>query len=128
LEKQKTKEVETAEILKNIKNIFSEKKCEEMQFMDLQNVNSYLTYFAIATAKTSTQARSVARDIEKYMKPLRKGQGIQNKSPHGTVAKDKSGWLVLDYGDIIVHIMEPDMRAYYDLEKLWGDAKFMDIA
>lgn len=127
MEKQIVNKSDSIEILKNIKKIFIEKKCDEIQFMDLQNVNSYLTYFAIATTKTSTQARSVARDIEKFMKPLRKGQGIQNKSPHGTVAKDNSGWLLLDYGDIIVHIMEPEIRSYYDLERLWGDAKFLDL-
>lgn len=127
MEKPNNKEFTVNDILKNIKKIFLEKKCEEIQFLDLQNVNSYLTYFAIATAKTDTQARSVAREIEKFMKPLRKGQGIQNRSPQGNVAKDNSGWLLLDYGDIIVHIMNPEIRSYYNLERLWGDAKVLDF-
>ncbi|WCL47963.1 ribosome silencing factor [Leptospira sp. GIMC2001] len=126
--KQSNKNSDVIGILKEIKRIFVEKKCDDMQFLDLQDVNSYLTYFAIATAKTNTQARSAARDIDKYMKPLRKGKGIQNHQlPSNAVGKDSSGWLLLDYGDILVHIMEPDIRTYYDLERLWGDANFLSL-
>lgn len=126
MEKANNSETSPHSILKKIKQIFTDKKCDDSLFMDLQDVNSYLTYFAIATAKTDTQARSVARDIEKFMKPIRKSQGIQNRTPSGNTAKDNSGWLLLDYGDIIVHIMNPEIREYYDLERLWGDAKFIE--
>lgn len=116
------------EILSQIRKIFEEKKCDDVLFLDLQDVNSYLTYFAIATVKTQTQARSVARDVDKYMKPLRKSKGIQSRqAPNQAIAKDDSGWLLLDYGDILVHIMDPEIRKYYDLEKLWGDSQFLEI-
>jgi len=115
-------------ILKEIRAILLDKKCEDISFLDLQDVNSYLTYFVIATAKTNTQARSTAREIDKYMKPLRKSTGIQTRSVTGnSVAKDDSGWLLLDYGDILVHVMESDIRSYYNLERLWGDAKSIDL-
>lgn len=119
---------EVVSILKDIRSILLDKKCEDINFLDLQDVNSYLTYFVIATAKTNTQARSTAREIDKYMKPLRKSKGIQTRSVTGnSVAKDDSGWLLLDYGDILVHVMEADVRSYYNLERLWGDAKTMEL-
>lgn len=119
---------EISEILQELNKLLNEKKCEDIQFMDLQDVNSYLTYFVLATTKTATQARSVAREVDRYMKPRRKGMGVQSRTiPVTSAAKDTSGWLLLDYGDIIVHIMEPDVRTYYDLEKLWGDAQFLNI-
>ena len=119
---------EVIPILKEIRKILLDKKCEEISFLDLQDVNSYLTYFVIASTKTNTQARSTARDIDKFMKPLRKSSGIQNRSvPGNAVGKDDSGWLLLDYGDIIVHVMETDIRAYYNLERLWGDAKQIEL-
>ncbi|MCZ8237504.1 MAG: ribosome silencing factor [Leptospiraceae bacterium] len=119
---------EVVSILKEIRSILLDKKCEDINFLDLQDVNSYLTYFVIATAKTNTQARSTAREIDKYMKPLRKSKGIQTRSVTGnSVAKDDSGWLLLDYGDILVHVMEADVRSYYNLERLWGDAKTMEL-
>lgn len=125
---QNNQTTDVIDILKHIKTIFEEKKCDQIQFLDLQDVNSYLTYFAIATAKTQTQARSAARDIDKYMKPLRKSKGIQTKNPpNQAYVKDSSGWLLLDYGDILVHIMDPEIRGFYDLERLWGDAKLLDF-
>ena len=115
-------------ILKEIRTILLEKKCDDISFLDLQDVNSYLTYFVIATAKTNTQARSTAREIDRFMKPLRKSSGIQTRSITGnSVVKDDSGWLLLDYGDILVHVMETDIRSYYNLERLWGDAKSIDL-
>jgi ribosome-associated protein len=124
----KQNNVEIVTILKEIRAILLDKKCEDISFLDLQDVNSYLTYFVIATAKTNTQARSTAREIDKYMKPLRKSTGIQTRSVTGnSVAKDDSGWLLLDYGDILVHVMESDIRSYYNLERLWGDAKSIDL-
>ncbi len=123
---QRKTNMEIMEILKSIKKIFDEKKCDSVQFLDLRNVNSYLSYFAIATAKTSTQARSCAREIEKFMKPLAKSSGRMSGNSHILVNRDDSGWLLLDYGEIIIHIMEPGIREYYNLERLWGDARFFD--
>ncbi|WP_411822596.1 ribosome silencing factor [Leptospira sp. 'Mane'] len=110
--------------LKKIKQSLSDKKCEQIQILDLQDVNSYLSIFVIATAKTETQARSCAKDIEKYMKPLK----LAERRNHLTdLPKDATGWVLLDYGEICVHIMTEEMRSYYSLERLWGDAKVISV-
>lgn len=124
---EKYNEPNSIDILKNIKKIFLDKKCENIQFLNLQKVNSYLSYFAIATAKTSAQARFCAREIEKYMRPYRKQVEGFRRPSNLIPSRDQSGWIVLDYGDIIVHIMQPEIREYYNLERLWGDADFLSI-
>lgn len=95
-----------------------EKKCEDIVILNLEKVNSYLSIFIIASVNSATQARAVSREIEKSLKEFKLGMGSQDKS-----SSLDSGWILLDYGEIIVHIMTKDARGYYDLEKLWGDAK-----
>ncbi|MCW7490154.1 ribosome silencing factor [Leptospira meyeri] len=110
---------ETLEHLKKIKQTLIDKKCENIQFLDLKDVHSYLSLFVIATVKTETQGRSCAKDIDKYMKPLKLAVKRQNLTD---LPKDATGWILLDYGEICVHIMTDEMRTYYSLDRLWGDA------
>ena len=110
-----TKNDDSSDIIRIISEILESKKCDDISVLNLENINSYLSWFVIATSGTSTQARAASREIQKAMKSYRKintNRGI-----------DDSGWILLDYGDIIVHIMTPDLRNFYDLDKLWGDSK-----
>jgi len=110
---------ETKKILKEIISLLKEKKCEDIIVMNLEEVNSYLSLFVIATVASHTQGRAAARDLEKKMKPYKLGAGNMEKKSIPT----ESGWTLLDLGEIVVHIMTAETRAYYDLDKLWGDAK-----
>ncbi|MDZ4727241.1 MAG: ribosome silencing factor [Leptospira sp.] len=115
---------ETLGHLKKIEKSLIEKKCEQIEALDLREVNSYLSIFVLATVKSETQGRSVAKDIEKYMKPLK----LAERRNHITdLPKDATGWILLDYGEICVHIMTEEMRNYYSLERLWGDAKVINL-
>ncbi len=110
---------ETKKVLKEIISLLKEKKCEDIVIMNLEEVNSYLSLFVIATVASHTQGRAAARELEKKMKPYKLGAGnIEKKS-----TPTESGWTLLDLGEIVVHIMTAETRAYYDLDKLWGDAK-----
>ena len=110
---------ETKKVLKEIISLLKEKKCEDIVVMNLEEVNSYLSLFVIATVASHTQGRAAARDLEKKMKPYKLGAGNMEKKSIPT----ESGWTLLDLGEIVVHIMTAETRAYYDLDKLWGDAK-----
>jgi ribosome-associated protein len=106
-------------ILKKIVEILKDKKCEEITVLDLEKVNTYLSVFIICTVKTNIQGNAAARELERSMKELKLGRGNQDKKG---VSAD-NGWTLLDFGEIIIHIMTPEKRNFYDLEKLWGDAE-----
>lgn len=110
-------------ILKMIQTVFNEKKCEDVLFLDLEKVNTYLSVFAICTVGSTIQARAVARDLEKTLKQYK----IIKSSSAGKSEGTDNGWILMDLGEIIVHIMTEEKRSYYSLEKLWGDASRIKV-
>jgi ribosome-associated protein len=96
-----------------------EKKGNEIVRLDLRNIHSSIAdFFVICHAESSTQVKAIANSVEdevyKALKqePIRK-EGLQ----YGE-------WILLDYGDVVVHIFKTDKRQYYAIEDLWGDAEF----
>lgn len=78
------------------------------------NIASFTDYFVIASGSSSRMLQSLsstlARDIKTYFH--------KTSTPQG---KSDSGWIVLDYGDVVVHLFSPEQRNYYDLEGLWSE-------
>ena len=72
-------------------------------------------YFVVCSGDSTTQVKAIADNIEEA---LRK----QGKKPLGTEGSRFATWILMDYGDIIVHVFEEETRAYYELEKFWLDA------
>ena len=117
----KNKDITTPlHLIQEIVKILETKKCENISALNLNTVNTFLSYFVIASANTTTQARSVSREITRFMKGHRKMSSRQHSDMD-------SGWVLLDFDDILVHIMTPQTREFYDLDKLWGDAKPVKI-
>jgi len=107
--------------LQKIQKILLEKKCESLAFLDLSEVHDYLSFFVIATVRTETQARSVARELEKSLK-------LQRDLRRKTEPKsDGDCWILLDSGEICIHLMTEKTRTYYALERLWGDASSLSL-
>lgn len=87
-----------------------------MLLLDIRDVASFADYFVIATAGSSRQIDAILETIDQ---DLRKGEKIR---PSGTEGDPNTGWVLLDYGDVVVHIFGPEERAYYSLERLWSRA------
>lgn len=81
--------------------------------IDVSRVASFTDYFVIATAQSPLQFSALAEYLEKNLKP----EGHDLRHAEGTAA---SGWVLLDFGDLIVHLFTPEQRAFYRLEELWG--------
>jgi ribosome-associated protein len=113
-EKKKFTEPEIVEIFKKSARLLDEKKGADIIMMDLREVNSYLDYFLIATGNSRIHCRSMARELEKFIH----SQGLRCR----VKPEYDSGWIILDFNELIVHIFTQEMREYYQLEKLWGDA------
>lgn len=98
-----------------------ELKCEEVVVMDLRGLSGVTDFFVIATGTSDRQLRSVAERIEEY------GHRVGSRV-FGRAGYDLGQWVLLDFVDVVVHLFDPERRAYYDLELLWGDAPKIDWA
>jgi ribosome-associated protein len=92
------------------------KKAENIVVLDVRKLSSVTDYFVIVTGTSEPHLRAITDEITDQ---LRAGHGLRPHAIDGTL---HAAWLVLDYFDVMVHIMRPDLRAHYDLEGLWGDA------
>jgi ribosome-associated protein len=114
--KKKTTKTDLKKILKLIQKILLEKKCKDISFLNLEKIHTYLSVFVICTVDSHIQARAVSRELEKNLKEFKLGKGNQDKKTQD------NGWILLDMGEIIIHVMTEEKRSFYALEKLWGDA------
>jgi ribosome-associated protein len=96
-------------------HFLEDRKALDTILIDLKEVNSYLDYFLITTGNSRIHCRALARDLEKQAHSL--GVKGLNRPDYD------SEWIILDFSEIIVHIFTMEMREYYQLERLWGDAR-----
>lgn len=94
-------------------DILSDHQALDIALLDISRTASFTDYFVIATAQSPLQFNALADYLEKELKP--EGNDLRHKE--GTPA---SGWMLLDFGGVIVHVFSPDQRKYYRLEELWG--------
>ena len=92
------------------------KKAEDILILDVRALSSVTDYFVIAAGSSEPHLRAIVDEIADR---LREHYGLRPKAIDGTF---RAAWVVLDYFDVIVHVMRQDVRARYDLETLWGDA------
>ncbi len=92
------------------------KKASDVEILDV-SANTVLTeYFVIAHGKSSVQVRALAENVEDKLAEA----GIDSVRKEGG---DSSRWMLLDYGDVIVHVFEEEARGFFNLEKIWADSK-----
>ncbi len=96
-----------------------EKKAEDTIVMDLSAVNSYFDYFVVTSGSSNIHCRALARDLQKFFQERGMKEGVKPDL--------NSGWIILDYSSIIVHIFTEELRSYYRLEKLWADARRIEF-
>jgi ribosome-associated protein len=92
------------------------KKAEDIVILDLRKISSITDYFVICTGTSEPHLRAIVDEIQEQL------EEDQQISPRGTDGSINTAWVVLDYFDVIVHVMRKDVRNLYKLEDLWGDA------
>ena len=108
------------ELYSNIVKILDDKKAEGVAVLDTTDLTVVSEYFVIATGNSSTHVKSLADDVEYELQQL----GVEPDHIEGRA----TGWILLDYGSVLVHIFTRDNRDYYNIEHLWADAKQVDIS
>jgi len=98
-----------------------ELKAQEIRILQIDRLCGFADYFVIATCLSRIQMRSLAQKIVENAKDT----GRQRLGYEG---EDSENWILLDYGDVIVHVFNTEARSYYNLERLWGDAEEIEWA
>ena len=92
-----------------------DKQAADIVLLDAREVCNFADYFVICSGETSRQIKAIYDEVEHTLKK----EGILPHHHEGTV---DSGWLLLDFGEVIVHVFAPFEREYYQLDKLWSQA------
>lgn len=103
-----------------IGNSCLEKKAEDVVILDMQKVSTFCDYFVVASAGSFKKTTAIADYIEESLSKRR-------LKPHHIEGREDGRWILLDYGSVVVHIFYEQDRRFYDLERLWGDAKRIDF-
>ena len=92
------------------------KKAENIVILELRELSSVTDFFVICTGTSEPHLRAI---VDELTEKLREEHALRPRAMDGTL---QTAWVVLDFFDVIVHVMRADIRDHYDLEGLWGDA------
>ena len=106
------------DLARSVVTTLEDKKGEDILLMDIQNLASFADYFIICNGTSDRMLDALADSVAEAAK---KEFGIIAR-PEG---EPVDGWLVVDLGDVVVHLFSPDQREYYDLEKLWDRGRVL---
>lgn len=113
--------MESNVLVKEIAKVLDEKKAVDIVAIKTEEVTVVSDYFIIASGTSNTHAKSLADDVEYEIKTR---LGVDPEHIEGRA----TGWILLDYGTVLVHIFTQDNREYYNLERLWADASSVDLS
>ena len=106
---------EPDDIARRIVDLLADRQAEDIVLLDIRRVAPFADYFVIASAENPRQMRALVQTLEKELRQDK----VRSFHREGDL---DSGWVLLDYGEIIVHLFSPELRAYYALEELWREA------
>lgn len=108
--------MEISEMYDNIIGALKEKKAVDLKIIDIQELTTIATYFIICSGTSTTHIKSLADEVEFKLKE----KGIM---PFRREGYNSARWILMDYGDIVVHIFHEEDREFYNLERLWQDGR-----
>jgi ribosome-associated protein len=91
-------------------------KAQDVVLLDLRGVTDMSDFFLIATGTSDTHVRAIAQHVEMEMRKL-------GAAAHHVEGAEQGRWALLDFVDVVVHVFHPTLRQFYQLERLWGDAR-----
>jgi len=96
------------------------KKAIDLRVLDLRGLASFTDYFVICTGSNPRQIQAISDEVQRLL--LQAGE-----KPIGTEGYENAQWVLLDFGDFLVHVFSPEARQYYDLERLWRHAPAVEL-
>ena len=108
--------MESIALAKKIMTILEEKKATDILALDISEISTLADYFILASAENVRQLDALEDAVEEDVRLEVNKEG-----------ESSSGWILMDYRDIVVHLFTKEQRVFYDLEKIWSDAKRMEM-
>jgi ribosome-associated protein len=99
-------------------NVLEEKKGENILLLDINGISDFTDYFILCSGTSVRMLDSLADEVTRYLKS-------NQKRDFRVEGETQEGWLLIDCGNLIVHIFSPERREYYRLEELWGRGKVL---
>lgn len=111
--------VNPIDLARRLVDAIEDKKGEKIVLMDIHAQSSFADYFVICSGSSERQLKAI---LDAILETARKEW---NLSPRSVEGKPDTGWILLDWGDVIVHIFSPSQRRYYNLESLWKESPIL---
>lgn len=108
------------EMLKIAYNALDDKKAINTTAIDISEISILADYFLIASGNNTNQVHALADNVTKKMNKA----GYSSKKTEGY---NNANWILMDYGDLIIHIFDKESRSFYDLERIWADGKIIEM-
>jgi ribosome-associated protein len=109
-----------SQLADKITDLIFNKKGYDVKILDLRKLTTITDYFVVCSGDSDTQVKAIADEVDKTLRD----QGIRAWHIEGYQALN---WILIDFIDVVVHVFKKETRAYYNLEKLWGDAPVTDV-
>ncbi len=113
--------MQAKEMAKIVYHALDEKKGEDIRIIDIAGVSVLADYFIIANGTSESQVQAMVDNVEEEMHKA--GYTLKQREGYGS-----GNWVLLDFGDVIVHVFDKENRLFYDLERIWRDGKNIEIA
>lgn len=113
--------MELENLTKLVVDALEDLKARDVKVLDVRGLSNVTDVMVIASGTSSRQVKALARHVAEEA-------GKQQQKPFGMEGEEIGEWALVDLGDVVAHIMLPDVRAFYNLEKLWSDAGELDVA
>ena len=112
--------MDTKKLVKELYAAIEGKKGENIRIIDISGVSVIADYFIIANGNNVNQVQAIADSVDEIM--------VKNNLPAGRIeGYNSANWILMDYGNVIVHIFSKEDRLFYDLERIWRDGKNIEI-
>jgi ribosome-associated protein len=115
VETERTPLTEPAHLARHVVDLLADRQAEDIVLLDVRRVAPFADYFVIASANNPRQMRALVETLQRDLRD----EGVHARHQEGT---PDSGWVLIDYVDVIVHLFSPDLREFYALEQLWAAA------
>jgi len=112
--------LDSKQLAERIAELTLEIKAEDVVILYLRPLSSVTDYFVICTGQSNTQVKAISDHVAAELKQ-------EKRIPHHIEISPNQEWVLLDFVDVVLHVFQPQKREFYGLERLWGDAKVVQV-